>query len=231
MKKHSENSKHFWDKEYKESEHLKLSLNPSEDLERFCSWLIRHEGRRHLQHSSQVLDIGCGNGRNLRYLAETYRVRGTGLDISSQALAQATEHALNLPLTYTLQSAAEPLPVADNSQDIVLDMMVSHFLNENERGQLLAEIKRVLKPGGWLFYKTFLLDEDKHAKRLITEQPAPEANSYIHPVMNVAEHVSSEEEIRSVLGADFEIHQLRKSHRHKGPRAKRRSVSVYAERF
>ena len=79
--------------------------------------------------------------------------------------------------------------------------------------------------------KTFLLDEDRNAERLLREHPAKEQGSYVHPKIGVAEHVFTEDEIQTALAPYFTIHKLVKSHRHKGPRAKRRSMSIYAKRI
>ena len=225
--------KNFWDHEYKSGDHLALSMKPSEDLEKFTRWLIRKEKNTTLNVTSSVLDIGCGNGRNLIWLAQMFGIHGAGFDISHNAVKQASEIAdkEELQLKFEARSMAEPLPLPDESQNIVLDMMVSHFLNEKERLDLIKEIHRVLKPGGFFFYKTFLLDEDQHAYRLIEEHGTDEKNTYIHPEIGVAEHVSTEEEIEDLYGKYFTIHQIHKSHRHKGKYGKRRSVSVYMQKI
>ena len=226
------NSQKFWDSEYKEGGHLALSTEESEDLVKFTRFLEREFKRKYLNPLVSVLDLGCGNARNLIYLAQTFGIRGVGYDISSQAIAQARKASEGLPLTYAVHSIVEPIPLPDSSQTIVLDMMTSHFLNAEERVNLMNEIKRVLKPGGWIFFKTFLLDEDNHAARLLRDHPADEPGSYIHPKIGVAEHVFTEDEILELLGDEFYIHKVTKSHRHKahGSGAKRRSISVYAQK-
>lgn len=235
--KNKETGRDFWDNEYsvKGGEHLAMSTGPSEDLEKFIRWLEREYGREFLNPLASVLDLGCGNGRNLIYTADAYGVRGIGYDISSEAIAQAKKlHAQvrgSMPLIFETHSITKPLPLADNSQTIVFDMMVSHFLNKSERTALLKEIYRVLKPGGWLFVKTFLRDEDIHIERLLREYPAEEKGSYIHPEIGVAEHVFGEEEIIEDLSQFFSIHKITKSHRHKADTgAKRRSMSIYAQK-
>lgn len=226
------NSQKFWDSEYKEGGHLAMSTEESEDMVKFTRFLEREFGRKYLNPLASVLDLGCGNARNLIYLARTFGIRGAGYDISSQAISQARKGSEGLPLVYGVQSISEPIPLPDSSQTIVLDMMTSHFLNREERLHLVDEIKRVLKPGGWLFFKTFLLDEDNHAARLLRDHPADEPGSYIHPKIGVAEHVFTEDEIIEMLGDEFYIHKITKSQRHKahGSGAKRRSISVYAQK-
>ncbi len=151
MKKRRRGGQGFWDGEYKDGGHLALSLNPSEDLEKFTRWLVREYGNSSLNVTSSVLDLGCGNGRNLFWLAEMFGVRGVGYDISGEAVSQAKRHATTkkLPLEYTARSIAGPIPLPDESQSLVLDMMTSHFLNASERAYLVSEVFRVLKPGGF----------------------------------------------------------------------------------
>ncbi len=231
-KKKKRRGQAFWNEEYKSAEHFALSENPSEDLEKFTRWLRREYGDSVLNVTASVLDLGTGNGRNLCWLASTFGVRGVGYDISIEAIKQAKARAVTegLPLTFSARSIAGPLDVPPESQTVVLDMMTSHFLKADERRELMHEMYRVLKPGGFLFYKTFLLDEDRNARRMIQENPAGEENTYIHPEIGVAEHVSTEDEIESLYGTLFEIKKIERSHRHKGKFAKRRSITVYMEK-
>jgi len=223
----------FWDREYKGRNQLALSENPSEDLMKFTRWLERDHGRATLNPTSSALDLGSGNGRNLVYLAKNFGIKGVGYDISKEAVAQAKSASMDLPIEYQVRSIAEPLAVGDGTQTFVLDMMTSHFLKQEEREKLLAETARVLKPGGWLFLKTFLRDEDEHAERLLRESPAEEKGSYIHPKIGLAEHVFTETEIENALSKHFTIQKITKSHGHlrRGQAFKRRSMSVYAQKI
>ena len=222
----------FWDREYKKPGHLALSLNPSEDMEKFLRYIERESGRKLLNPTMHALDLGCGNGRNLIHLGKSYAMRGLGYDISSQAIAQAKDMSVGLNLTFEVRTIAGEIPLPDNSQAVVLDMMASHVLTHKEREDLHIEILRVLRPGGWYYLKTFLLDEDRNAHRLLRDNPGKEAGSYIHPLIGVPEYVFSEEDIVALVEKNFTIHKVLKSHRHlvKGSPAKRRSISIYAQK-
>lgn len=227
--------KEFWDKEYKTSEHLALSTTQSEDLEKFVRWQIRHCKYQYLNPLATALDLGCGNGRNLIWLSENFGMRGLGIDISDTAIDHAKRESGDLPIEYIVGSIAEPLPVADESQTFVLDMMTSHFLKKEQREALRAEIYRVLRPGGWLFFKSFLADEDVHTRRMLRESPADEEGAYIHPELGVYEYTWTEDGVHDFFsGREWELHKFNKSHRHilkKGKPGKRRTFSAYVQKF
>jgi SAM-dependent methyltransferase len=222
----------FWDNEYKNADHLKLSTDHSEDLEKFTRWVIRAERGDVLGQGQSVLDVGCGNGRNLIFLARAFNMRGIGYDISKSAIDIAVAASKEFNLAYTARSIAGVLDVPDNSQSLVVDMMTSHFLTAPERTFLRDEIHRVLIPGGFMFMKTFLADGDLHTRRLLAERPGTEPGTYIHPVIGVPEYVYTEDELVDFLKEKFIVHKIYRSHKHvlKGKARKRRTVSIYVEK-
>lgn len=221
----------FWDHEYARGGHLKLSTEAAEDLKKFGRWLARQNQSTFITPPGRVVDFGCGNGRNLIYLAQTFGITGIGYDLSAAAIKQARVASKDLPLTYEVRSIAGLFPkLADHSQDVALDMMTSHFLNQTERTRFLQELKRILKPGGYLMMKTHLADGDAHTARLLREAPAAEPNAYIHPLMGVSEYVYSEATLREYLEPAFTIEKVYRSHKHtlRGRARKRRTITVYA---
>ncbi|MEY3784341.1 MAG: hypothetical protein RLZZ230_663 [Candidatus Parcubacteria bacterium] len=222
----------FWNMEYTNPEFLKLSIKESADLAKFTRWIERRERMDILAPGTSVIDAGCGNGRNLIFLANTFGMHGVGVDISSAAIAQAKAASKDFKIDYAVGTAGAVFPVADESQTLALDMMTSHFLAKEARELLRDELFRTLQPGGYLFMKTFLKDKDQHTARLISENPGEEAGSYIHPVMGVAEYVYSEEELVDFLSEKFIVRKVYRSHRHssKGKAFKRRTISIYAEK-
>src|SRR3990172_4075710 len=207
----SMNPREFWNREYQTSEHLALSSESSDDLEKFTRFLERGYKREFLNPFAKVVDLGCGNGRNLIYLAQTFGMKGTGYDISDVAIEAARKASEGLPITYDVRSISEPLPLPDASQTFVLDMMTSHFLKKAEREALRADILRVLKPGGWLFFKSFLTDEDIHTRRLLREHHADEEGAYIHPELGVYEYAWTEDEVRDFFDALLDLHKFTNS--------------------
>jgi SAM-dependent methyltransferase len=234
-------AQHFWNKEYtgkhqrttSTGSHLAISSAPSDDLVTFMRYVERSHKTTKPNITSSILDLGCGNGRNLIFLCKEYSCRGIGYDISLEAIRQAKGRTHELNIKYESRSIGGSITLPFSSQEYVLDMMTSHFLPKDRRERLTSEIYRVLKPGGWLFLKTFLDEGDQHAKRLLKTNAGDEEGTYIHPVMGVAEHVYTLEEIEKQFGQYFTIHKIVKSHGHiddKGRARKRRSVSVYMQK-
>lgn len=222
----------FWDQEYTNAEHLQLSEEAGGDLQKFCRWLIRETKKTILNPTMAAIDMGCGNGRNLIYLAREYGMHGYGCDSSAAAIKEAKRLAEDYNLKFEARSMAGDIESADNSHMLALDMMSSHFLKRDEREHLRNEIHRVLRPGGYFFMKTFLKDGDLHTKRLLEENPGTEPGGYIHPVIGVEEYVYGEKELIEFLEEKFIVHKSYASHKHvlKGKAWKRRTISVYCQK-
>lgn len=93
-----------------------------------------------------VLEIGAGAGANLRYLPAA-GLTWIGVDPNPFMQPHFTREAERLGLKIELRSgAAEELPAADESVDAVIGTLVLCSVRDQRRA--LAEILRVLKPGG-----------------------------------------------------------------------------------
>jgi SAM-dependent methyltransferase len=226
------NHQRFWEHEYKRPTHFSLSEDPADDLEKFTRWLERNDGKHVLYHGNTVLDLGCGNGRNLLYLAKQFKVRGIGYDLSNTAITQSRIKSGHLPLEFHCRSITGDLGLPDRSVMLVLDMMTSHYLSAREREVLRDEIERVLEPGGFLFFKSFLAEGDLHAERLLREYPGKEPYTYIHPKIGVPEYVWAEDRLRAFFEQKFRIRKIYKSHKHlsHGKPFRRRTVVAYLEK-
>jgi ubiquinone/menaquinone biosynthesis C-methylase UbiE len=228
--------KEFWNQEYKDPAFFALSDEPSSDLQKFTRWLQKEYGKDVLRPDVTVLDAGCGNGRNLLWMNEAFRIRGYGYDISEEAIAQAQKNAAlqqwGGKLTFTVHSIGQLIDLPDESVDVVLDMMASHFLKDVERARFISEVARVLKPQGVLFFKSFYAMGDKHAHDLVRDHNGGEENSYIHPKMKVYEYVWTDDALSKSFDDEFILMHKEASHKHtiRGKPNKRRSVVCYFEK-
>ena len=103
-----------------------------------------------LPKHSQVLDLGCGTGRLLDRLAEKFpTLFGIGLDLSSEMLRQARAKKRYGSRLIFVRGNAESLPFADCQFQAVFNTI--SFLHYPAPEKVLAEVKRVLSPGGYFY--------------------------------------------------------------------------------
>ncbi|NLE82527.1 MAG: methyltransferase domain-containing protein [Rhodococcus sp.] len=99
----------------------------------------------------RVLDIGCGPGNFTSTLGATVGSGGSvvGIDPSNPMVEHATARSTGNNVHFE-RGAAQELPYADESFDVVTSTFVMHHIPEACRGDALAEMYRVLRPGGSL---------------------------------------------------------------------------------
>jgi SAM-dependent methyltransferase len=112
--------------------------------------------RYDLPAAARILDLGCGTGEITRRLAARYpQAQLTGIDILEGNLAIARRHNIGFDDRVGYQQGdAFALAFADASFDLVVCRHMSQAVPDFPL--VLAQITRVLKPGGWLH----LLSED-----------------------------------------------------------------------
>lgn len=93
-----------------------------------------------------LLDLDCGSGKVLKQLYENFpEMKASGFDYSLDRLAGAKENLAGHDVDLKFGTATQ-LPYADESFDVVIS--TSTFHNYPEPEQVLAEVNRVLVPGG-----------------------------------------------------------------------------------
>lgn len=137
------------------------NVNARWDLYKYCVPAIniyQHAlSALQLQGNESVLEVGCGDGSILLQLRTAMKHTGalSGLEINDTITKPTTNFLADHPefghINF-LVGSADTLPLADNSQHIILAFFMLYHMPDIQRA--LAEWRRVLKPGGKLLVST-----------------------------------------------------------------------------
>ena len=132
---------------------------PVEALARSASYYLRERYEGKDLSKLHFLEMGCGAGPNLIWLAQK-GIRVSGIDISSQAveLCQKNfEHAgLSNKVEQIVEGSVDDVPFPDASFDGIFESCVFQHLDKTTREKTFAEVRRLLKPGG--LFVGYMLD-------------------------------------------------------------------------
>ena len=132
-----------WDRAFKKEG--KIFVKPHRDMVRIAKF-FKKEGIR------KILDLGCGSGRHLVYLAK----RGFdayGIDIARHGIKIARDWLKKERLKANLEigDIYKKLPYKDNFFDAIIGIKTLHHEKIENIRKLIKEVKRILKPGGLIF--------------------------------------------------------------------------------
>ncbi len=150
--------------------------------------------------SGEVLEVAVGTGRNFTFYPQGVRL--SGIDLSPAMLEIARKRAEELGVNADLREGdAQQLPFADASFDTVVCTLSLCTIPDDRRA--IAEMKRVLRPGGRLL----LLDHVRASSKVWLAvqrvlEPLPRRFSCEHLLRRPLEHV---------LAEGFEVEQRERS--------------------
>lgn len=172
-----------WNKFYRQ--YGRFYLLPHEELEKAIGIFEKED-------ILNILDVGCGSGRHLIELAEK-NFKVTGVDYSPAAAHEAEQwlHEKGLPGKVYIGDYKHDLKsFEDDEYDAVVSINSLQYLDSvKELEDIFVEINRVIKEGG----KLFLVLPSNHS---VIMQPT------------VPQIFVNENDLRSMLSAYFEIHEL-----------------------
>ena len=113
-----------------------------------------------LPSNSKVLDIGCGNGKNMKYRED---IQMYGIEYSQALTDICIQKGLSV-----IQGNALNLPFEDNSFDAVIMIAVIHHIEPILHHKVLNEIQRILIPGGKCLITNWAVEQPENSKRQFT---------------------------------------------------------------
>jgi ubiquinone/menaquinone biosynthesis C-methylase UbiE len=172
---------------YEEDPPMGLSLDESDERNRFSIQLYHQTATQVDLSGKKVLEVSCGHGGGASYLVRTLRPASyTGLDFNADGIAFCQKRH-QLPGLDFVHGDAESLPFPDESFDAVLNVEASHAYPRFPR--FLAEVARVLRPGGHFLYT------DLRGHQEIPEWEAALADA---PMRQLSERVINPEVLRGL---------------------------------
>lgn len=133
----SEN-KSYWNNIYKSI----TNKPPIYDL-----WINKYKSILNKNKETTILDLGCGSGGDTLYLTErNYKV--LSCDYCEEALNIVKKHIANSKTMYL--DLTEKLPFKDESISVIIADLSLHYFNDATTKGIIKEIKRILKPSGYL---------------------------------------------------------------------------------
>ena len=117
-----------------------------------------------------AIDIGCGSGTNLLYLAQQgWKV--TGIDFAPLAILKAERKLKNFPTTLLAANVTNlnelELP---GPYDLGLDMGCFHGLSKPERSAYMKGLEKWIKPGGVMLLYAFQPSNESDARGISREE-------------------------------------------------------------
>lgn len=127
-----------------------LALRPEDESNRYSIQLYHRVASATDLVGLDVLEVGCGRGGGASYVMRYLGPRTLiGVDRTARAISFCQEHYLIHGLTF-VRGDAEALEFDEGMFDAVINVESSHCYGAMDR--FLAEVYRVLKPGGSLLY-------------------------------------------------------------------------------
>lgn len=144
--------------------HQKPRFRPMYPNDHVVRFLMTNRELLERHHPARFLDIGLGAGRHTKLAAEL-GFRTCGIDISFVGLQHARERLLTADLQASLSQASMlALPFMDCSFAAVLSYGVFYYGTAHEMKQAIAEVHRILVPGGRAFVVLRTTDDYRFGK-------------------------------------------------------------------
>jgi SAM-dependent methyltransferase len=143
---------------YEEDPPMGMPLDSSDEPNRCGIQLYHRVATQTDLEGKKVLEVSCGHGGGASYLTRTLHPASyTGLDFNPDGVAYCKK-THKVPGLDFVHGNAEDLPFPNESFDAIINVEASHAYPQLSR--FLAEVARVLRPGGYFLYTDFRGDSE-----------------------------------------------------------------------
>jgi len=155
-----------------------------------------------LPKNSKVLEVGCGNGKNMLYRND---LKFTGIDFSQEMINICKNKKLTVYKANMLE-----LPFLNRSFDVVISVASLHHLDSFEKRQLaIKEMLRVLDFNGLVFIQVWALDKKFNTSdQLIPFKPRDNKSEIMYRYYHFYKQYELEKEILSLKQKLHITHQF-----------------------
>jgi len=158
-----------------------------------------------LESNTKLLEVGCGNGKNLLYRSD---IDSYGIDISEEQVEICKSKGLKVE-----KANMTRLPYGSNEFDNIICVATYHHLdNANDRRNALLEMYRVLKPNGKLLLTVWAMEQELGSKRKFTSSDEmvswTQNGSTYYRYYHIYKEGELEEEIREFC-SEFKIESVK----------------------
>jgi ubiquinone/menaquinone biosynthesis C-methylase UbiE len=138
------------------------SIAPEFDLYRVKVWPCVKKFLSNLNNTHMILDIGCGNGKNI---IGNPHLNIMGIDFSEKLVEICNDKRLNVTLANMTN-----IPYKDNTFDNIIAVASYHHLdNDTDRKCALNEMYRILKNNGTGLITTWAMEQGDRSKFKFTK--------------------------------------------------------------
>lgn len=137
----------FWNREY-------FAPNVEEFIFRLKPILLNQYINFKKKKEFKVLDFGCGEGSNIKYLSDAFNFTPYGVDISYPSIKECKKKIYKFKNNFKI---IKPQPkLSDNFYNTKFDLIISiqtlYYLSNEDLKTRLLSFKKMLKPNGYVFF-------------------------------------------------------------------------------
>jgi len=181
----------MWDQKHAAHEHASVAGRPRE---------LAEELAPRLTAGQKLLELGCGVGSDARYFADL-GLDVTATDFSRVVIEQNQANPMPANLRFAVLDMTQPFSYAADVFDVVYAHLSLHYYDQAVTQAVVAEIARVLKPGGALYFSCKSVHDPKYGDGSEVQPGVFERQGHLR-------HFFSMDYTKTLLAKDFKVVRL-----------------------